>query len=591
MALIFSQFSLPLSLQRKKAVQIVTHKGREQYKIICKANNKVLQTKNRVSTYQQTSWTPDFIENLESNVSMNLQDMVELKKLEEKVGAMLFAYENGCSTLQLLELVDDIERLGLGYRFQDDITRVLDKVASINESQKEDELYASSLKFRLLRDHGYSVSQDFLKRFKDSHGRLIGCLKSDVKAVLSVYEASFLALESELDLQEAKLLAKELLLKLSGNINDEVTENYLNLALDTPLYRMVQRLQARWHIDIYSKRKDANNLLLELAILDFNMVQSSNTRDLQQVSKWWENIELSNQLGFIRDRLMECFFWGSGMIFQPRYDSCRIVLTKVCALITSFDDIYDIWESVDELEVLTNAIKRWDANAVERLPLRLQVGFLALYNSINRMACDTLIIQGKYILPTLAKVWGELCESFLLEAKWTEANYMPTLEEYLDNAWVSASGVVILTHGYLSLNQEDTIESLEKCQELFKWSSMLLRLYNDTVISSEEIARGESANAVSCYMRDNDVSEDVAREYVNTLIDKAWMKMIKARNACYDISAYPIIDVALNLARVAQSMYQFGDGHGAPDARANYRVLSTIVKPITIKEEKQGHFS
>ncbi|XP_076927630.1 (E)-beta-ocimene synthase, chloroplastic-like [Bidens hawaiensis] len=429
---------------------------------------------------------------------------------------------------------------------------------------------------------------NFLRRFKNGHGGLIGSQKSDAKAVLSLYEASVLALESELDLHEAKLLAKEKLLKLSVNINDEVTNTYINLALDTPLYHMVPRLQARWRIDAYSKRKDANNLLLELAILDFNMVQSSNKRDLQQVSKWWENTELVNKLGFIRDSLMECFFWASGIIFQPRYDSNRIRLTKACAFITTIDDIFDIWKSIDELEVLTDAIKRtivfrWDVTAIESLPVRLQVGFLALYNTINGIGYDTVITQRKNIIPTLAKVWGDLCESFLLEAKWSQA--MPTLKEYLDNGWVSSSGVVILTHAYVSINPEDTIESLEKCQEIIKWSSMLLRLYNDLVISSEEIATGESVDAISCYMRDSGVSEEVAREYINTLIDKAWMKMIKARDACSDVSAYPIIDLALNMARVAHSMYQFGDGHGAPDARANHRVLSMIVKPITIGRE------
>ncbi|XP_076929560.1 (E)-beta-ocimene synthase, chloroplastic-like, partial [Bidens hawaiensis] len=423
----------------------------------------------------------------------------------------------------------------------------------------------------------------FLKRFKNSHGGLIGSLKSDVKAVLSLYEASFLALESELDLHEAKLLAKEKLMKLSVNINDEVTYNYINLALDAPLYHMEPRLQARWHIDAYSKRKDVNNLLLELAILDFNMVQSSNKRDLQQVSKWWENTELTNKLDFIRDSLMECFFWASGIIFQPRYASNRIGLAKACAFITTIDDIYDIWESIDELEVLTDAIKRWDITAIKNLHVRLQVGFLALYNTINGIGYDIMITQRKNIIPILAKVWGDMCESFILEAKWTQA--MPTLEEYLDNGWVSSSGVVILTHAYVSLNPEDAIESLEKCQEIIKWSSMLLRLYNDLVISSEEIATNESVDAVSCYMRDSGASEEVAREYINTLIDKAWMKMIKARDACSDVSTHSIIDLALNMARVAQSMYKFGDGHGAPDARANHRVLSMIVKPITIGRE------
>ncbi|MFS7898010.1 putative (E)-beta-ocimene synthase [Helianthus anomalus] len=57
---------------------------------------------------------------------------------------------------------------------------------------------------------------------------------------------------------------------------------------------------------------------------------------------------------------------------------------------------------------------------------------------------------------------------------------MPTLEDYLDNAWRSASGVLILTHGYyLSMNQDvktDATKSFEKCHDLFKWSSMIFRI-------------------------------------------------------------------------------------------------------------------
>ncbi|KAJ0666974.1 putative (E)-beta-ocimene synthase [Helianthus annuus] len=106
----------------------------------------------------------------------------------------------------------------------------------------------------------------------------------DVKALLSIYEASYLALESELDLHEAKLCATKSLLKQSGQVH-KVMHDHIIYALDIPLYHRMQRLQARWYIDAYGKRKDANKLLLELAILDFNMVQSENKKDLQQVSK------------------------------------------------------------------------------------------------------------------------------------------------------------------------------------------------------------------------------------------------------------------------------------------------------------------
>ena len=127
------------------------------------------------------------------------------------------------------------------------------------------------------------LNTDFLKRFKEKHGGFMRCLQTDIKGLLSLYEASYLAFEGEVDLHEAKLFAIEHLLKLKGQEN-EVLE-HVSHALELPLYRRMLRLQARWYIDAYGKQKDANPLLLELATLDFNMVQSVLKRDLQNVSK------------------------------------------------------------------------------------------------------------------------------------------------------------------------------------------------------------------------------------------------------------------------------------------------------------------
>lgn len=64
---------------------------------------------------------------------------------------------------------------------------------------------------------------------------------------------------------------------------------------------------------------------------------------------------------------------------------------------------------------------------------------------------------------------------------------MPTLQEYLDNALRSVALVDIVIHAYFFMNQDvkkDAIKSLEKFEDLFKWSSMVSRLYNDLVASS-----------------------------------------------------------------------------------------------------------
>ena len=56
---------------------------------------------------------------------------------------------------------------------------------------------------------------------------------------------------------------------------------------------------------------------------------------------------------------MECFFWTVGMVFEPQYYSCRVGLTKVGALITVIDDIYDVFGSLNELKIFTDAVKRF----------------------------------------------------------------------------------------------------------------------------------------------------------------------------------------------------------------------------------------
>ena len=62
----------------------------------------------------------------------------------------------------------------------------------------------------------YENESDFLRKSKEIHGVLIGGLHTDIKSLLSIYEASHLALEGALDLHEAKLFATENLLKLNG---------------------------------------------------------------------------------------------------------------------------------------------------------------------------------------------------------------------------------------------------------------------------------------------------------------------------------------------------------------------------------------
>lgn len=81
-------------------------------------------------------------------------------------------------------------------------------------------------------------------------------------------------------------------------------------------------------------------------------------------------------------------------------------------------------------------------------------------------------------------------------------------------------------------------------------------------------------------MNDTGASESKAREHVRRLIDETWKKLNKAE---VENSIFPqlFIERAKNLARMAQCMYQYGDGHGMGYQEINDRVMSLVIRPIS----------
>ena len=68
-------------------------------------------------------------------------------------------------SLTILELIDDIQRLGLAYLFEKDTKRALDRFVSLGgcDVLTRKSLHAVALSFRLLKQHGYQVHQGMLQ--------------------------------------------------------------------------------------------------------------------------------------------------------------------------------------------------------------------------------------------------------------------------------------------------------------------------------------------------------------------------------------------------------------------------------------------
>ncbi|KAJ6289898.1 hypothetical protein OIU78_025754 [Salix suchowensis] len=261
--------------------------------------------------------------------------------------------------------------------------------------------------------------------------------------------------------------------------------------------------------------------------------------------RWWRRVGLATKLHFARDRLIESFYWAVGVAFEPQYSDCRISVAKMFSFVTIIDDIYDVYGTLDELELFTDAVERWDVSAIDDLPDYMKLCFLALYNTINEIAYDNLKEKGENILPYLTKAWADLCNAFLQEAKFLYNKSTPTFDDYFGNAWKSSSGPLQLVFAYFAA----------------------------------EIARGETANSVSCYMRTKGISEELATESVMNLIDETWKKMNKEKLGD-SLFAKHFVETAINLARQSHCTYHNGDAHTSPDELTRKRVLSVITEPI-----------
>ncbi|CAL5431403.1 unnamed protein product [Camellia sinensis] len=366
-------------------------------------NQKIIR---RSANYQPPIWDYDYVQSLNSKY---VGDAYEKRaaKLKEDVKIILEKVADE-DPLDALEMVDDLQRLGVFYHFKDEIERVLERIYNMNDKCNNEDLHATALKFRLLRQHGYNVPQDVFKKFMDKMGNLRSCLCEDTKGLLYLYEASYLSIDGESLLNEARdFTTRNLKENLKKKDIDQNLAMLVRHSLELPLHWRVPRLEARWFIDVYERRQDMNPILLELAKLDFNMVQAIHQQEVKQISRWWRSTCLGKKLSFARDRLMECFLGTLGVNFEPQFGYFRRMSTKVYTLITIIDDIYDVYGSLEELELFTNAVERWDISAMEQLPDYMKICFLALFNSINEMAYDALKEQGLHIILHLKKV-GQL---------------------------------------------------------------------------------------------------------------------------------------------------------------------------------------
>nr|XP_018680015.1 PREDICTED: terpene synthase 10-like isoform X2 [Musa acuminata subsp. malaccensis] len=535
----------------------------------------------RSANYQPSSWSDEYIQSLRTDTKVEEDNPTRMDKLTEDVKQLIYMKKGIEDQLQL---IDHLRQLGVAYHFKEDIKDALWTIYGSMEEVRmvlKDNLHATGLMFRLLREHGFAVSEGVFNRFIDEKGNLKASLRHQTEGLVSLYEASHLAKEGEHVLEEAtNFTTKQLKSLMEGSLEPHLREHVAH-ALELPLNWRMPRLQTRWFIEASQREAKMNPVLLELAKLDFNRVQIIYQRELREVSRWWNNLGLAQRLPFSRDRLVENYFWTVGWVFEPQFGRCRELHTKANCLIVTLDDVYDIYGTMDELELFTDAVDRWDVNAMDKLPEYMRICFLALFNTTNDIAYSVLKEKGLDIIPHLKKAWADLLKTFTVEARWYHQGYTPNLGEYLENALVSVSVPLILTLASCTSDDltQEALDDFQSCPEFARWPSMIFRLCDDLGTSTDELERGDVSKSIQCYMHETGVSEDAARGHIRGLIKGNW-RTINGDRSFTSPFEENLKMMAINIPRMAQCIYQYGDGYGKPDGVIEDRIRSLLIEPI-----------
>lgn len=486
-------------------------------------------------------------------------------------------------------LVDNLERLGICQYFTNEIQSVLDDTYR-HWMQGEEDIFGETshcaIAFRLLRKHGYDISADPLIGILEKESASSYCCNgywNEVNALIEVYRASEMVLhENESALEKQNLLSKLLLEQhIFNGCDSKGFPNQIckqvEYLLKFPSQLTLPRVENRMNIEHYNvdsgrllktlnrSSNFSNEDLLRLAVRDFNHCQLLHRDELKELERWHMQNRL-HKLNFARQKAIYCFFSAAATIFPPELDEARMSWAKNSVLTTVVDDFFDGGGSEEELNKLIDLVEGWDVNFTSDCCSEpVQIIFSALHSTVSELGEKASKWQERNVTSHMIELWLEMLYSMLREFEWTRDMKVPTLDEYMTNAWVSfALGPIIFPTIYLlgpKLSEE--VVRHPEMQSLFKLVSTCARLLNDMRSFEREKMVGKP-NSLSLRLSQTGavVTEAAAMAEVKLLIKNERRRLLRMvlQN---DGSVVPRAckDFFWSLSRILNHFYLDSDGY------------------------------
>ncbi|KAJ4962282.1 hypothetical protein NE237_022221 [Protea cynaroides] len=225
------------------------------------------------------------------------------------------------------------------------------------------------------------------------------------------------------------------------------------------------------------------DLLQQLAVENYIFRQSIYENELVMLRRWSKESGLTH-MGFGREKTTYCYFAIATSSKLPYFSEIRTLLARSAIIVIVADDFFDFEGSLEDLENLTEAVRRWDCM---NLRGHGKIIFGALENLVTDIARIYFQQHRKDVMKYLQNMWYQTFFSWMIEARWSKSGYVPSIDEYLENAMISVAAHTI-TLPPASLMNQPLPKYMMRCDQYETLTKLLMvsaRLLND--IQSYEV--------------------------------------------------------------------------------------------------------
>ncbi|XP_066331694.1 alpha-terpineol synthase, chloroplastic-like [Miscanthus floridulus] len=535
--------------------------------------HQIIRRRN-VSNFEPSVWG-DFFLTYSSPLASSTEQLTRMieraNHLTRNVSKTISASSN-CSLYERMQLINVLERLCLDHLFKEEINVILSEIYKTNEVSESD-LQTTALWFYLLRKHGYQVSPDVFAKFTDEQGNFAANNPLDV---LSLYNAAYLRTNGERILDEVVSFTKRSLESVLTNLQGPLAHE-VKSALEIPFPRRVRIYEAKYYISVHGQ---ANEVIMELAKLNSNIMQLQYQQELRIITRWWKDLELQSRLSFARDRVVECYFWIVGVYYEPSYSRGRIILTKVLAIVSILDDTYDVYGTLQECELFTSCVERWDRMVADGLPENMKFIFgkiMDTYQSIE----NELSPEEKYRMPYLKNFIIDLVRAYNNEVKWREEGYvLATVDEHLQVSARSGACHLLSCASFVGMTDIATKEAFDwvsNVPKLVRTLCIILRLSDDLKSYEREKMTCHVASTIESCMKEHKVPVHVARQIIQDMIEETWKDFNEEWFNTNNHVPKELLERIFNLTRTMEFMYK------QDDAYTNSHVIKDTISKLFVE--------